>query len=63
MEDLFIYFLDNQDYLVDKYPGRYVIIKDNSILGDFDSGEKAARYAEEELELPVASFLIQKCVN
>jgi hypothetical protein len=61
MEESFIYFIDNQDYLSATYPGRYLLIKDNSILGDFDSESEAAHYAENQLKIMDWTFLIQKC--
>jgi hypothetical protein len=63
LEDEFLYFLDNQDYLVKKHPGRYVVIKSKNILGDFTSRDEAVRYAIDQLELQTGTFLVQLCID
>ena len=54
----FEFYLEHQDELVDEYDGRFVVIKANVVLGDFDD-ELAALTATEKDHSP-GSFLIQK---
>jgi hypothetical protein len=63
LEEDFIYFIDNQDYLANTYPDRYVLIKNKVVLGDFSTRNEAASHAIYELELHPGTYLIQKCVH
>ena len=55
----FEYYLDNQDELVKLYNGKYVVIKDDSVVGAYDT-ESEAYYGSVE-KYPLGSFMIQKC--
>jgi hypothetical protein len=59
LEKEFNYYLENQDELVKKYNGRFLIIKDEKIQGDFDTQLDAYHYGKEHFEL--GTFLIQFC--
>lgn len=59
IKELFKWYLDHQDELVQKYNGRILVIKDNEVKGDFDSEADAYLYAVKKYEL--GSFMIQKC--
>lgn len=56
----FQYYLDNQQEIVSKYSGKFVIIKDQIIKGSFDSHGEAYEYATKNFE--IGSFLIQHCI-
>lgn len=56
----FDYYLKNQKQLVKKYEGKYLVIKDQTVVGDFDSELDAYAFATERYE--PGSFLIQPCL-
>lgn len=56
----FKYYLDNQEKLLEKYYGRYIVIKDQEVIGDYDSEQEALEVASDEHE--IGTFLIQHCV-
>ena len=55
----FQYFLDHQDELVAQYKGKFIVIRDEKVIGDFDSELKAVQ--ETSKKYPLGSFLVQKC--
>ena len=55
----FQYYLDKQDELVKDYNGRYVVIKNNTFLGDYATALEAIKETSKVHEL--GSFLVQKC--
>nr|DAE42717.1 MAG TPA: hypothetical protein [Caudoviricetes sp.] len=58
---LFQYYLDNQDELVKKYDGKYLIICDNNVVNAFSSENEAYMYAKEKYGL--GNFLLQLCTK
>lgn len=62
LKNEFQYYLDNQEALVKSHFGRYIVIKDNNILGDFNSEIEAILFAKNELKLPLGTFLVQHCM-
>lgn len=55
----FRWYLGHQDELVEKYSGKVVVIKDQQIIGAYDTDEEALR---ETLEShPLGTFLVQRC--
>lgn len=56
----FKYFLDNQEELVKKHNGKYLVIKDEAIRGVYDSELEAYTEAKKQFEL--GTFLIQHCL-
>lgn len=54
----FDYYLAHQDELVKKYNGKYVVIKDQKVIGDYDDQAKAVLETQREHEL--GTFLVQK---
>jgi len=56
----FKYYLDHQEELVKKYNEKYIVIKDEVILGAYDS--EADAYFETLKTLELGTFLIQYCV-
>ena len=53
------YYLDNQDELVKQYNGRVLVIKENKVLGDFDSEIDAITKISKTHK--IGTFLVQKC--
>ena len=59
LEKEFKYYLKNQDELVKKFDGRFIVIKENKVLGDYSSEIVALSETRKSHEL--GSFLIQQC--
>ena len=59
LEKEFKYYLDNQDELVKKYNGKFVVIKDCNVLGAYKDELQAIKKTQETHEL--GTFLVQKC--
>ncbi len=59
LEQEFKWYLKNQDDLVDKYEGRFLVIKDERLMAVFDDDMEAIRQTELEHEL--GTFLVQEC--
>lgn len=55
----FDYYLSNQADLVKKYNGRFIVIKDEKVLGDYSS--EAEAYFETSKNHTPGTFLIQLC--
>ena len=53
------YYIDHQAELVAKYNGKFLVIKDQAVVGVFDSIEVAYFQSIEKFE--PGSFLIQEC--
>lgn len=58
----FQYFVDNHDEILAKYPNKFVVIKDKSIVLAEDSFDSALDKAI-SLGLEVGAFLIQECTE
>ncbi len=59
LEKEFEYFVKNQDELVKKHQGKYIVIKGNKVLGAYDSDLEALKETTKVHEL--GTFLVQKC--
>ena len=59
LEREFNYYLQNQDEFVNKYNGKYIVIKENDVIGVFDSEFEAVKETSKKYEL--GTFLVQKC--
>lgn len=55
----FKYYLDHQEELVSKYNGKYLVIKDESVIGVYDTEVQA--YFETIQKHELGTFLIQYC--
>jgi len=55
----FDFYLSHQDELVQKYNGRFLVIRDEQVEGDFDSQMDAYDWATEHFAL--GTFLLQRC--
>jgi len=58
LEKEFQYYLDNQSELVEKYNDKFIVIKDQEVIGVYDSEIKA--YSESAKNHELGSFLIQE---
>lgn len=54
----FDYYLAHQQELVEKYNGKFVVIKDSRVIGVYDS--QLAAIAETQKSEPLGTFLVQK---
>jgi hypothetical protein len=54
----FEYFLKNQERLLAEYNGKFVVIKDQSVVGSYDDELAAVNEARKQFEL--GTFLVQK---
>lgn len=59
LEKEFQYYLDHQDELVKKYNRRVIVIKDEEVIGDYDSDIEAI--IETEKKHALGTFLVQLC--
>ena len=59
LEKEFEYYLAHQAELVEKFDGKFVVIKGNEVLGAYDSEIEAIEETMKEHEL--GTFLVQKC--
>ena len=53
----FQYYLDNQEELVEKYNGKYIVIKDCSVIGEYN--DELSAINETKKEHAVGTFLVQ----
>lgn len=59
LEKEFTYYLNNQSEFVKKYAGKFIVIKDEEVVGAFDSHLEAYENSVKKYELGL--FLIQHC--
>ncbi len=59
LRDEFQYFLDNQDALAKLYGGRYVVIRQQKVIGSYPSIGEAFHTTSKQYE--PGTFLIQLC--
>jgi len=59
LEKEFEYYIGHQDELVEKYKGKFVVIKDCRVIGAYDSQIEAVQ--ESIKTHPMGTFLVQKC--
>lgn len=57
LKDEFQYYLNHQDELVEKYNGRYIVIKDGEVLGNYGSELDAVMETQKMHKL--GTFLVQ----
>jgi len=58
LEKQFEYYLTNQDEIATKYPGKFIVIKNCSVIGVYDSEFEAINETTKKHEL--GTFLVQK---
>lgn len=59
LKDQFNWYLENQSDLVKKYNGKFLVIKDKTVVGVYDQEDIALIDAENKYGL--GSFIIQEC--
>ena len=59
LEDEFCYYIENQAQLSEQYEGKVLVIKDQKVIGVYDSKGEALKKTVVDHEL--GSFLIQAC--
>lgn len=59
LEKDFQFYLDNQDDLVSKHNGKFVVIKDGAVIGVYNGEVEAVTATQKEHEL--GTFIVQKC--
>ena len=55
----FQWYLENQESLIQSYNGKFLVIKDSTVVASFDTDYEALKYATAHFEQ--GSFIIQKC--
>jgi len=58
LEKEYNYFLRNKETLLQKYPKQFIVIIDETIVGNYASQEEALKEASQKY--PIGKFLIQK---
>lgn len=61
LEKDFQYYLRNQKNLVKDYEGRYLVIKDEAVVGDYDNEPEA--YFDSVAKYGLGNFIIQLCTK
>ena len=59
LEKEFQYYIDHQGELVEKYRGKVIVIKNEGVIGVYDSDIEAIEETSEKHEM--GTFLVQKC--
>ena len=57
----FHYFIEYQEELVEKYNGKFLVIKDLEVKNAFDTMEEAYIWGNKEFE--PGTFIIQECMS
>jgi len=59
LKNEFKFYIDNQIKLLEKYNGKYIVIKDKKVLGAYNSNDEALNKTIKNHKL--GTFLIQLC--
>lgn len=59
LKEEFEYYLSHQDELLKEYTGKFIVIKNKSVIGVYDSEIDA--YTESVKKEEAGTFLIQEC--
>ncbi|HNY35977.1 MAG TPA: DUF5678 domain-containing protein [Candidatus Pacearchaeota archaeon] len=57
LKEEFEYYIKNQNNFVEKYEGKFIVLKNKTVIGSYDSQLEAYEKTKEEHEL--GTFLIQ----
>jgi hypothetical protein len=60
LQEQYDYFKANRSNLVEKYYGRYIVIKGNQVIADY--GDRYQAYKEMTDKYKLGTFMIHKCV-
>ena len=61
IDELFDYYLKNQDKLVESCNGKFIVIKNFNVVGCFDS--EADAYFDSVDRYGIGNFIIQYCIS
>lgn len=59
LADEFKYYIENQEELVKSFNGKYIVIKEQKVIGVYDT--EIAAYTETQKTHALGTFLIQLC--
>ena len=59
LKHYYSYFMDHLDEIFAKYKGKFVVIKDDSVVGAYSSESEA--YSDAVKKFNLGEFLIQEC--
>ncbi len=59
LEKEFNYYLQHKEELIEKYNGKFIVIKNNAVIGQYESELEAVEETSKQHEL--GTFLVQKC--
>ena len=59
LEKEYEYYLKHKNSLIEKYVGKYIIIKNNDVIGAYESKEDAIK--QTQIKHKIGTFLIQLC--
>ena len=59
LNQYYLYFMNHLDEIFAKYKGKFVVIKDNSVVGSYNG--EAEAYSEAVKKFTLGEFLIQEC--
>lgn len=60
LEKEFKYYLGNQEELVKKYKGKFVVIKNKKVIGVYETEQEAINESKKKHKL--GTFLVQQCM-
>ncbi len=60
LQDEFKFYIENQSELVKKYMGKFLVIKNEEVIGAYE--DEATAYFETKKDHELGTFLIQKCL-
>ena len=58
LHDEFLFYIEHQDELVDKYEGRVIVIKDGKVLGAYD--DELSAVTETQKSHKLGTILVQR---
>lgn len=59
LEQLFQWYLDHQEELVKEYDGKYLVIRDNGQIDEYD--DESSAYFDAETKYGLGNFILQLC--
>lgn len=61
IEELFTYYLHNQDELVKKYNGKYIVITKDGVVSSWDKDADTQAYYDAKSKYGLGNFIMQMC--
>ena len=58
LREAFAYYLDHQDELVEKYAGKFIVIKDGAVLDAYD--DELTAITQTQRSHKIGTFLVQR---